>query len=164
MINKREIEYKTDKNGCHICTSHVCSGKEGYKYLIIRINGKKRYYNRVQWAEIYGEIPKGMVIRHKCDNPSCININHLEIGTQKDNIQDCIKRGRWGYPVSHASKHKGIKHPKCKLTEEQVLEIYSDSRKNTIMAKKYNINQATISKIKKGKSWKHLTQVVSHGR
>ena len=40
----------------------------------------------------FGEIPKGMVIRHKCDNPNCCNIEHLEIGTQKDNIEDMIKR------------------------------------------------------------------------
>jgi hypothetical protein len=44
--------------------------------------------------EKYGEIPKGMVIRHKCDNPACCNIEHLEIGTPLDNVNDMIERGR----------------------------------------------------------------------
>lgn len=50
--------------------------------------------SRYMWTLIHEEIPAGQVVRHKCDNPFCINTDHLELGTQKENIRDMIERGR----------------------------------------------------------------------
>ncbi|WP_428832632.1 HNH endonuclease signature motif containing protein, partial [Pseudomonas aeruginosa] len=50
--------------------------------------------HRLAYADAHGPIPDGMLIRHKCDNPACFNVNHLELGTQRDNMQDASKRGR----------------------------------------------------------------------
>lgn len=58
---------------------------------------RKHYGQRAHRAsyQIYkGEIPKGMVVMHTCDNRSCVNPNHLVIGTQKDNVRDCRDKGR----------------------------------------------------------------------
>lgn len=52
---------------------------------------------RVAYEMFNGAIPSGFVIRHKCDNPNCVNPNHLEVGTQKDNAQDMVKRGRMNH-------------------------------------------------------------------
>lgn len=69
-------------------------GKHKRGYGLIKIDGKDLKIHRVIWALFNGEIPKGMVICHKCDNPSCFNPRHLFIGTQKDNMQDCKAKGR----------------------------------------------------------------------
>ena len=50
--------------------------------------------HRASYEKAFGPIPTGLVIRHTCDNPECTNPAHLVIGTQKDNMQDCSKRGR----------------------------------------------------------------------
>lgn len=50
--------------------------------------------HRTVWEEEKGVIPEGIFVLHKCDNPPCINIEHLFLGTQKDNIRDCVSKGR----------------------------------------------------------------------
>src|SRR3990167_1102674 len=50
--------------------------------------------HRCMWEMTNGDIPKGMNVLHRCDNPSCVNPEHLFLGTQKDNMSDCIKKGR----------------------------------------------------------------------
>lgn len=50
--------------------------------------------HRKAWSDVYGPIPAGMVIRHRCDNPPCVRIDHLQIGTQADNVRDAVERGR----------------------------------------------------------------------
>lgn len=57
-------------------------------------NKKSWYTHRLVWTLIHGEIEKGKVICHKCDNTRCINPDHLFIGTQSDNLMDKIKKGR----------------------------------------------------------------------
>ena len=92
-----------------------------------------------------GDIPKGFVIRHKCDNPSCINPNHLEVGTSADNSMDRDSRG-------HGAK--GVRNGGHKLTESDVLAIRKDSRTCTEIANEYDVSKNTIACIKKGKTWK----------
>lgn len=88
------------------------------------IKNKAYYSHRISWSLVNGTIPKGFQILHKCDNPSCVNPNHLFIGTQKDNMLDMMKKGR-----KAKIKLTGEINPKAVLTEKQVKEIrrkYSD--------------------------------------
>ena len=87
----KDIILKKQENGCIICTSH-CKDSDGYTR--IKYNGKHERLFRVIYMLKYGAIPKGNVIRHKCDNRACCNIEHLEVGTQQDNVNDMVKRGR----------------------------------------------------------------------
>src|SRR5699024_1829841 len=107
----KKIKYEIDKNGCHICTSHAYNS---FGYPRIMKNGKHYNMHRYLYMKHYGKIPKGLVVRHKCDVPGCINIEHLELGTYKDNSQDMIQRNR---------HHYGEINKSSKLTEEDVLEI-----------------------------------------
>jgi len=143
----KDITYKVDINGCHICTSHAIH-KNGYIY--IRINKKLVYLHRFIYEENIKLIEKDNVLRHTCDNPSCINPNHLIEGTQADNIQDRVNRNR---------SAKGITQGFAKLNEEQVLEIFNNSiDSNANLARKYKMAHNTIKSIRTGKTWKHITQ------
>lgn len=63
-------------------------------YGRVRYDGESGYLHRFVWEQAHGEIPKGLVVRHTCDNPCCGNLKHLVLGTQADNIQDREERGR----------------------------------------------------------------------
>ena len=82
---------KVEKNeGCWIWTGS--KSKLGYGYF--QINNKTKYAHRVSKELRHGSIAEGLVVCHKCDNPSCVNPDHLFIGTMKDNMLDKMKKGR----------------------------------------------------------------------
>ena len=105
--------------------------------------------SRWLYTQKYGKIPEGLVIRHKCDNTKCINIDHLEIGTQYDNIQDTVSRNR---------QARGITGGTAKLTEVKVLEIrkIKGFMTHKEIAKIYNVSSTTIGSIMIRKNWKHI--------
>jgi hypothetical protein len=149
----REIKYTKENckyehlDDCHIITSHSGSDSERPK---IRVDGKPIIISRYIWELNYGKIPDGFVIRHKCDNGLCININHLEIGTQFDNIKDKIERGR--QPL-------GSKVHSSKLTEEQVIDIKKRLENKESLSKigeLYGVGKTTISAIKNKINWQWL--------
>lgn len=73
------------------------NNKRGYQHAYVKgpTGDSSRTYNRVLWEMRFGPIPEGMIVRHMCDNPRCINHEHLQLGTVKDNTDDMMKRGRW---------------------------------------------------------------------
>ena len=152
----KEIILEEQDNGCIKCVSH-CTDKDGY--VRIRYNGKHERLFRVLYMQKYGDIPKGMVIRHKCDHPYCCNIEHLEIGTRLDNVRDMIERGR---DVYHNSKTKsfGTSNGGHKLTEQQVKEIYLSSLSQKKLSKLYKVSTTNIAYIKKKKLWKWFTDTL----
>ena len=120
-------------------------------YGIFYFKEKYRRAHRVCAEAKYGNIDN-VVVRHKCDNPICVNPNHLEVGTQKDNVQDMVSRGRARHGVS-----LGESHGLSKLTEQQVLEIYNSTEYQRVLAEKYNVGTTTISEIRRGLRWTHIT-------
>jgi Mor family transcriptional regulator len=91
----------------------------------------------------------GKVIRHKCDNRCCCNIEHLEIGTQSQNLIDASERKRLRI---------GIDNNKSTFTEEQIVKIRSEyPEKSTCdLAKEYNTHSQTIRALISGKTWRHI--------
>lgn len=67
-----------------------------------------QYVHRLTWAESNGPIPDGMVVCHRCDNPSCYRLEHLFIGTQSDNIHDMHRKGR--HPGNGLAQKTHCKH------------------------------------------------------
>lgn len=110
--------------------------------------GEKWYAHRFSYLMFNGTLDPNLFVRHKCDNPICVNPYHLETGTHADNMLDRNIRGRTA---------KGVKNPKSKLTEEQVREIYQDPRMYTVIAKQYGVGSDMISRIKSGRNWGHVT-------
>lgn len=152
----KEIILKEEKNGCLKCISH-CSDKDGYAR--IRYNGKHDRIFRVLYQKKYGKIPKGKVLRHLCNNSWCCNIEHLKIGTQKENMEDMAKCGR-SQKNKKNYKINGINNGSCKLNEKEVKEIYLSSLSNGKLSKLYNVSKTNISYIKNKKQWEWLTNTL----
>lgn len=108
--------------------------------------------HRVSWIYHNGKIPKGLHVLHKCDNPGCVRIEHLYLGTNNDNIRDKVNKGR-------AHKLTGSTNPSAILNEKQVHSIrhlYKNGATQVFLAKKFNVSQQTISSITRRKIWIHI--------
>jgi len=137
-------KFKVDpNNNCWIWQGF--KDKDGYGSIII--NQKMNKPHRVMWEIHNGPIPEGINVLHKCDNPPCVNPDHLFLGSQKDNIQDCIKKDRFV---------RGEKNGRAKLTKNKVIKIYYDNRKYAEIAKDFSVSKASVGSIKKGRNWAHL--------
>lgn len=68
----------------------------GYGQLFSRINGELKSFraHRIAWLDTHGPVPDGLILRHRCDNPICVNPEHLQLGTSRDNARDREERDR----------------------------------------------------------------------
>lgn len=152
----KEIVLEEQDNGCIKCLSH-CTDKDGY--VRIRYNGKHDRLFRVLYQQKYGKIPKGLVLRHLCNNAWCVNVEHLKVGTQKENYQDMIDCGR--SPKGKRNlKISGEKNNNHKLSEKQVKEIYLSKLSLKTLSKIYGVSTSNISYIKNKKQWQWLTDTL----
>lgn len=114
-------------------------------YGQITVKGRKYLAHRVVYEKAHGPLPAGLVVRHRCDNPRCVNPEHLEVGTQADNMADCAKRGRQ-FSV---------------LTAEQVVFIRNNYKPRcpefggTALARRFGVSPATVSMALNRRNWKH---------
>jgi hypothetical protein len=108
--------------------------------------------HRVSYEWATGIKPGDLKVLHHCDNPPCVNPQHLYLGTPMDNMQDKIARGRAKY--IHGEDHYG-----AKLTARQVRTIRrlrNNGSSFRELAKKYNVTASNIMKIVTRDSWKHI--------
>jgi len=129
-----------------------CLTPKGYGRRSVK--GKMKLAHRVVYCEHNGialESIKGRVVRHRCDNPSCINPLHLEIGTQAQNVADAVERDR------HA---KGDRHPNAKiswLVATQIRSEYAPRSKDCSMSalsRRYGLSKTQIYRILHDEKWK----------
>lgn len=115
--------------------------------------GRTLVASRVAWELAHGKsIPEGMIVRHSCDNPPCVNPAHLLLGTHADNSRDRVDRGR------HV---RGVDHPRARLTEQQVIEIVGLLAQHVNqheIAERFGISQALVSGIRRGTHWSHIAR------
>ena len=127
--------------------------KDGYGQYSSWKDGDEQRVHRIMWILKFGSIPKGALVCHKCDNPSCCNPNHLFLGTHRDNMKDMVKKGRVGCV-------KGENHGCSKLTIQQVLEIRSKYVTGKYLqrqlAVEYGVDRTTISSVVNRKIWRHI--------
>lgn len=125
-------------------------GKSGAGYGEIKVPNIARvmYAHRVAWGITHGDIPDGMHILHKCDNPPCCNPKHLFLGTQADNVQDCVKKGRRAKKIRW--NIRGEKHWNSKLSDSQNDEIIRTYLKGGVLvnelARQYHVTKETIAR------------------
>lgn len=123
----------------------------GYARIKLESSRKQESVHRLAWEFEHGEIPEGIHVLHRCDVRHCVR--HLFSGTEKDNAQDMLRKGR-------ANKARGARHGNAKLTEEQARSLLAEAVKMSQreLAQKYGVHPMHVHKIVTGKKWAHLQQ------
>ena len=147
MSAQQRFDYYADKSrGPDACWPWKgATNKDGYGKTWV--SGKFLQAHRLSWELANGPIPVGLSICHKCDNPPCVNPQHLFTGTTAANMADRNRKGR------HAH---GARHYRAKLNAEQVVSIRNDTRVGRVIAEEYGIHTETVYGIKNRWSWKHF--------
>lgn len=151
---------KTEK-GC-LVPEHLSPDNDGY--YRVGIKGKARSLHRKLWIDVHGDIPEGMCIRHKCDNRKCCNVDHMELGTNDDNVRDRVSRNKYSI--------LGSNNGRARITETEVsfikyeLELFDKGihpggfkyMKQLLihLADKYKSSTPAISEIYYERNWKHV--------
>ena len=118
-----------------------------------RIPGGNIRAHRYAWILRNGEIPDGLFVCHRCDNPPCVNPDHLFLGTHQDNMDDMDKKGR------RALAPRGQSHYASKLSEDDVRvirQMLRDGHSAASVATGFGVASSVISEIKTGKAWKSV--------
>lgn len=145
ILSKENFEkyYLPDPNtGCYLWLGGLDKGRA---YLWHSHTKKENAY-RVAYRLFKGDIPEGLLIRHTCDNPACVNPEHLLVGTYKDNREDCVRRNR----QAKGKTHVGYRN----LTWEKVEYIRNSPLNNSEVARELKIDPSSVSKIRAYKQWR----------
>jgi hypothetical protein len=137
----------TDAETCWPWPGHVNS--YGYGVLWPSIAA-----HRAAWELSNGQIPDGLCVCHKCDNPPCCNPNHLFLGTHADNMADMANKGR--QPKHRRVRPRPERQVAAKLTDAQVIEIRTSPETGRAAATRFNVSTSLVSLIRLGQRWKHL--------
>lgn len=126
---------------------------DGYGTLCV--NGKSQMAHRIFYQVWMGRIPKNLLVCHHCDNPACCNPKHLFLGTQRDNVLDCIKKGRFRFCFSKPGE---LGH-NAKLTAAQVRTVRKSKWRITseTLGKRFGVTASTIKAIWQGLNWRTTT-------
>jgi len=138
------------ENGCWEWMGARISSSHDHGYIWWK--GDLYITSRVSWMVHRGPIPDGMFVCHHCDNPPCVNPEHLFLGTPQDNTNDMIRKGRQVIVVGENGRNV--------LTEEQVWEIDRLLRETNMtpgqIAKQFKVSSRAIRSIRNGECWSHL--------
>lgn len=155
----------SERIAAHVVTAHGgCmewnGSRDGRGYALISVHDRTRRVSRLVWELTNGPIPEGLHVLHRCDNPPCVALEHLFLGTPADNAHDRDAKGR-GKPPSHlgypSPNTRGEKNVNAKLTIAQVSEIRERHRSGAStaqMARDYLVGESTVRHVLKGISWR----------
>lgn len=139
--------------GCWVWERGV--SKDGYGQF--RARGQSWRAHRFSYALYVGPIPHGLFVCHRCDNPRCVNPDHLWLGTTQDNTADKCAKGRTARNYGQdGNPQVGVTNGNAKLNDDQVRVIRSDTRTQKEIAADFDISASTVSLIKSGKHWRHV--------
>lgn len=105
--------------------------------------------SRIMYKLHHGVDPGSKKVCHTCDNPACVNPEHLWLGTQRDNVADCVTKGR-------QTRLAGGRNPQARLTVRQVKKIRLSTEKSGELAERFGVTPSQIWRIRSGKQWKMM--------
>lgn len=134
------------------CWEWIASkNRKGYGMIAIcKPRGKSVVAHRISYELYKGSIPPGVIVCHSCDNPSCVNPEHLFLGTHAMNVGDRESKGRGA---------KGQSHGRALLTELQVnviREAYANGYKQSDIRRYFNVSHKTVGSIVHYINWRHI--------
>jgi hypothetical protein len=138
-----------ESTGCWEWQRH----RNNYGYGKLTVAGRGVYAHRLAYELCNSPIPGGMDLLHRCDNPRCINPDHLSVGTRSDNMKDCSRKGRARIPMPVL---RGTANGAAKLSETDVVAIRRLLAKKwtqQAIADRFGVPQSQISNIKRGRGW-----------
>jgi hypothetical protein len=152
LTNKERFKRYIDVNldtGCWNWTGGKCSAGYGCFHLK-GADGKYRTFSahRVAYEMFIGPVPEGSDVLHDCDNPACVNHEHLHLGDDVINQRESVQRGR--------HKAKGEENNRAKLSEDDVRAIKSCPDTHVVIAKRFGVSASAISHIKAGHNWSYV--------
>lgn len=146
---QEKLEYYSEpglKDGCRVWTGTLSGSGYGQMWW----QGRMQSAHVLSWFNGAGFMPRpGKIICHHCDNPRCIEYDHLFMGTQSDNRNDMYQKGR-------GADRKGEVHPLSKLTAKEVLAIRDAKGTHSQIALQFEITRQTVGDIKLKRRWSHL--------
>ena len=163
LLNRIDLRYEfvqskladaiiDEETGCWEYQGQIKTNGYGYFTIYVswmRIQKRKFAAHRVAYAFFNGVDPKDKFVCHSCDNPKCINPDHLWLGTHQHNMNDMVEKGR-------QALQNGFNNGACKITKENLVEIVRMLKKgysNKAIADKFSVTHSSISSIRRGKSW-----------
>lgn len=140
------------ETGCWIWTGAVTNHQtHTYGNLPVRKSKNHKAHRYAAARFLKKNLHRNDFVCHTCDVPECVNPDHLYVGSAKTNAHDREKRSRNTYL-------RGEQHNMCKLTEEQVIEIFTLAGSHKQIAEKFGISRPTVTAIKNGRLWNHVTK------
>ncbi len=130
-------------SGCWLWTSRTDHSGYGRYWQ----DGKHHAAHRVAWAHKHGPIPFGLIVRHKCDVPCCVNVEHMLLGTHADNVADKVARNRQAV---------GARSPSCRLSEDEVRQIRNMQGSHRAIGLLFGVSHNVVGRIKRRQLWKYL--------
>ena len=129
----------------------LVDGRTGQNtYVKLTFRGRLTRAHRAIWQEQCGPIPQGLEVCHRCDQPACVNVAHLFLGTHAENMADMKRKGR-------SVGHQGENHPRARLNEDIVRAMRNSPESCAALARLYGVTPTMVSFIKRGLSWRHVT-------
>jgi hypothetical protein len=123
--------------------------RDGYGNFFV--SGRCWLAHRYAWTLLYGDIPAGMQLNHRCHNRACVNPVHLYLGTQAENMADMKEAGR-----SVGKKGRGEGNHQAKLTEETVRAIRASTASHAALSRELGVSSTLVCAIRQRKVWRHV--------
>ena len=156
VSEKQRFWQKVRKSGNDECWEWTAA-RCRFGYGRFTVDGRDVAAHRYSWESYNGKIPDGLLVLHHCDNPGCVNPNHLFLGTQQDNVDDMMAKGRGFFPGPKDKTNIG-RHLR-KLSVEQVKQIKKLSAhgfSQSMLGRMFGVTSANISSIQRGITWKRV--------
>lgn len=147
------------------------TNRKGYGQFVMPTPPRINLAHRASWMLHNGPIPDGMFVLHKCDQPACCRPDHLFLGTNADNVEDMMKKGRYGAnrPHKRGDEHWTHRRPDlvrrgkdiagAVITEDDVRtirEMAQNGVRQNFIAAKLGVSKAIVSRVVQGTSWSHV--------